>query len=105
MTNLDLIFITNQKNETLTYPKICYWLEKNYYQFIKDILIEQSELDEDILIKFQIDLVKNQGTSKEKTGGIIQDIRLILLKMNLVNKIMISKKVKIFKNNRGKNGD
>ena len=96
MTNLDLIFITNQKDDTLADPKIYYWLEKNYYQFIKDILIEQSELDEDILIKFQIDLVKNQGTRKEKTGGIIQDIRLILLKMNLVNKIMISKKVKIF---------
>ncbi len=42
------------------------WLEKNYYQFIKDILVEQIGLDENVLIKFQIDSTKNQGKHKEK---------------------------------------
>jgi chromosomal replication initiator protein len=34
------------------------WLEKKYYQFIKDILVKQVGLDENILIKFQVDAPK-----------------------------------------------
>src|SRR6056297_3592335 len=42
------------------------WLEKNYYQFLKDILVDQMGLDDNILIKFHIDSVKNQGELKIK---------------------------------------
>jgi chromosomal replication initiator protein len=49
------------------------WLEKNYYQFIKDTFVDQLGLDEDILIKFQIESAKNQGAHKVKRGGINHD--------------------------------
>src|SRR6056297_1074737 len=49
------------------------WLEKNYYQFIKDILINQAGLDENILIKFQVDSVKIGGQEKTKKGKKNQD--------------------------------
>jgi chromosomal replication initiator protein len=45
------------------------WLEKNYYQFIKDILVDQVGLDENIFIKFQVDTAKKGKTYKEKKGG------------------------------------
>ena len=45
------------------------WLEKNYYQFIKDILVNQVGLDENILIKFQVDSVKIPGQDKAKKGN------------------------------------
>src|SRR5690554_1050663 len=49
------------------------WLEKNYYQFIKDILVNQIGLDENILIKFQVDSVKIPGQDKAKKGNRNQD--------------------------------
>jgi len=42
------------------------WLEKNYYQFIKDILVDQIGIDENVLIKFQVDSLKTPGQSKER---------------------------------------
>jgi chromosomal replication initiator protein len=44
------------------------WLEKNYYQFIKDILVDQVGLDENIFIKFQVDTAKKGKAYKEKRG-------------------------------------
>jgi chromosomal replication initiator protein len=49
------------------------WLEKNYYQFINDILINQAGLDENILIKFQVDSVKIAGQEKTRKGKKNQD--------------------------------
>ncbi len=49
------------------------WLEKNYYQFIKDILVDQIGLDDNILIKFHINSVKNQGKLKGKKEAINHD--------------------------------
>ena len=49
------------------------WLEKNYYQFIKNILVEQSGFDDNILIKFQVDSVKIPGQDKAKMQNINQD--------------------------------
>jgi len=40
------------------------WLEKNYYKLIKDHLVNQVGLDDNILIKFQIDSVKIPGQDK-----------------------------------------
>jgi len=49
------------------------WLEKNYYQFIKDILVDKIGFDDNIAIKLQIDSVKNQGQLKSKKGIINQN--------------------------------
>ncbi|MDD3657048.1 MAG: chromosomal replication initiator protein DnaA [Atribacterota bacterium] len=50
------------------------WIEKNYYQLIKDILIEQLDFGEDIIIKFNIELNQNQNTNKGKKGKTNKDI-------------------------------
>jgi chromosomal replication initiator protein len=50
------------------------WLEKNYYQFIKDIIVEQFGFDDDVLIKLEIDRSQNQTPSKEKKERVNQDI-------------------------------
>ena len=49
------------------------WLEKNYYQLIKDIVVEQFKLDDSILIKFNIVPTSSQdiGKNKKEKGGII----------------------------------
>jgi len=49
------------------------WLEKNYYQFIKDIIVDQVGLDDNVLIKFQVDSGKNQEAHQKKSGTINQD--------------------------------
>jgi len=49
------------------------WLEKNYYQFIKDILVNLVGLDENILLKLQVDSVNITGQDKERKGKKNQD--------------------------------
>ena len=44
------------------------WLEKNYLQLIKDIVVQQFELDHDILIKFDIIAFPGPVTIKDKKG-------------------------------------
>ena len=48
------------------------WLEIKYYQLIKDILVNQVGLNENILIKFQVDSVKNPGQDRAKMQNINQ---------------------------------
>ncbi|HNR65379.1 MAG TPA: chromosomal replication initiator protein DnaA [Atribacterota bacterium] len=42
------------------------WLEKNYYQLIKDIITEQFDFKEEIIIKFTISSTPDQGMGKNK---------------------------------------
>ncbi|MDD2352450.1 MAG: chromosomal replication initiator protein DnaA [Atribacterota bacterium] len=49
------------------------WLEKNYYQFLKDILVDQLGIDENVLIKFQVDSLKTPGQSRERKKNTNQD--------------------------------
>jgi chromosomal replication initiator protein len=50
------------------------WLEKNYYQLIKNILMDQIGLDDTVLIKFQIDPGKNHSHSKSKKEKTNQEL-------------------------------
>ncbi|MBP8717571.1 MAG: chromosomal replication initiator protein DnaA [Candidatus Caldatribacteriota bacterium] len=50
------------------------WLEKNHYQFLKKIIMEQFGFDDNILIKFEINATQNQNPSKEKKERVNQDI-------------------------------
>jgi len=42
------------------------WLEKNYYQLIKDIITEQLDFQEEIVIKFIVASTPDQGIGKSK---------------------------------------
>ncbi|MDD4363455.1 MAG: DnaA N-terminal domain-containing protein, partial [Atribacterota bacterium] len=63
-----LKFVEFKNNELiLTVPHLfCKnWLEKNYYQFLKEIITEQAEFnDDDLLIKFQVDINNTQIKGK-----------------------------------------
>ncbi len=62
-----LKFVEFKNNELiLTVPHLfCKnWLEKNYYQFLKEIITEQAEFNDDILIKFQVDINNTQIKGK-----------------------------------------
>ena len=50
------------------------WLEKNHYQFMKDILVEKMGFDHSVTIKFQIAPGKNQTYSKNKKEKTNQDL-------------------------------
>ncbi len=50
------------------------WLEKNYYQLIKNILVEKFGFDNNIAIKFQINSVTNQPQNLEKKEKVNHDI-------------------------------
>jgi len=71
----DVLKIIQENLSPLAVPNLfCKnWLEKNYYQFIKDILVDQIGLDDNILIKFHIDSVKNPGQLKGKKEKINHD--------------------------------
>jgi len=49
------------------------WLEKNYYQIIKNILVNEMGFDPNIIISFQINTEKKSAFKKEKREIINQD--------------------------------
>ncbi len=50
------------------------WLEKNYYQLIKDILIDQFGFDDNMVIKFNIESSQNQRISKDNPERLNKDL-------------------------------